>query len=198
MTLSKKVGPLPIWVWGAAIAAGILIYYFRTNSKGAIAAGAGPTPTLDPTEGAFDFPNGISSGGLTPEGTPLTAQDINDAVSNALLPVLSVLPYASAPGESQGASVGSTGVEDTLATITALKAAGLITTLPAASTGAAKAKAQPHTTPKPPIKRVNKDPGNPRKGKVYKVAVNPRGHPKGTYHIYGAGKTATYIRVGKR
>jgi hypothetical protein len=192
MTLDKKIGPLPVWAWGAAIATGILIYYFRTNSKAPIVAGATDLSTpLDPTQGSFSMPSGISSGGLTPEATALTSQDVTDAVGNALLPILSVLPYASAPGEPSTGGAG-TGVADTIATIQALKDAGLIQTLPAASTGAATSKGQSHTKPAATVKRVNRDPGNPRKGETYVVKVNPKGHPHGTYHVYGK---KTFIKV---
>lgn len=196
-TLKKKVGPLPVWVWGAAVAAGILIYYLRNSSTGPVTGGAAratATPTLDPTEGAFDMPSGLSSGGFTPDNPVLSSQDIADAVSSQLAPILATLPYASVPGEP---SAPVNGIDDVIDTITKLQSAGLLNTTPAASTGAATSKPQAHTQPKPPAQRVNKQAGNPRAGQVYRTVTNPKGKEKGTYHVYGKGKTARYIRVKK-
>jgi hypothetical protein len=195
-TLKKHVGPLPVWGWGAAIALGVLIFYWQRNNGGAVTAASNVAaqPYLDPTEGAFPLPSGISSGGAAPEIPQLTSGDIADAVAAQLIPALSTIPVAAAPGEP---SNPGDGIEATLGLIQGLKDAGLIQTLPAASTGAATSKAQPHTQPKHVSERVNRSPSNPRKGQTYRVLVNPKGHPKGTYHVYGRGKTAKYIRIKK-
>ena len=194
--LKKHVGPLPVWGWGAAIALGVLIFYWQRHSSGGqVAMGqVVADPTLDPTQGSFPMPDGISSGGLSPELSGPSAADIADAVGANLIPVLSSLPYASAPGEP---SNPGDQVAATLATLQAFKDAGLVSTMPATSTGAAASAPQKHTAPKHVSERTTQKGVNSKSGKTYRVVQNPHGKPHGTYHVYGSGKHIRYVKVKK-
>lgn len=43
--------------------------------------------------------------------------------------------------------------------------------------------------------RVNRAPGSPRAGQTYQTVRNPKGKPKGVYHVYGSGKNAKFVRM---
>jgi hypothetical protein len=196
--LKKKVGPLPVWGWMAAVALGVAIYYWQKQHAGNTGTVTGPLtsdPTLDPTQGGFDYPSALSGGGTSAtdtQYTPATKGDFDNFIYG-------VLPFVSAPGQPQeatnGAASATESVTDTVAIIKALSDAGLVNR-PATSTGASASTPQKHTAPAKPIVRVNTDKGNPRKGMTYVVVNNPRGHPKGVYHVYNMAKGAPkYVKV---
>lgn len=155
VNLKKKVGPLPLWVWIAAVGAGAVVWYIRKKS-----AGTATTPTTPdgssavtyPTAGDLTGASGAGGAGLpdavTGGGTyPTPAQEIADVtgLAQGLGDLYSSLPYAPA-GSAQQPSTGSTGVSDLVQTIKDLQEAGLIAPAQSQGTAAQASKPRSHVT----------------------------------------------------
>lgn len=62
--LTKKVGPLPLWGWGALGAAAYLVYRYISSSSSS--ASSGVVPVAPTTSQPVDIPGTSTSGGTTP------------------------------------------------------------------------------------------------------------------------------------
>jgi hypothetical protein len=104
-SLTRKLGPLPIWAW--AIIGGGLLYWYRNRTSSASGTGTGsvgptaatpqPVTTLEPGESAYDPNTGALStapggGGSSDPGNSIDSDGLSTAIGNAI---------AAAEGNSQ-------------------------------------------------------------------------------------------------